>query len=140
MDVIDVELPAGLPCVAADQALLQQALSNLLANALRHGARAGARITVVASATSSSVELRIVDRGPGLRAEDRERLFEPFQRLSDRRGDTGVGLGLAVARGFLDAMGGSLELGDTPGGGLTAIVGLPVFDATDTSEARETTA
>ncbi len=140
VDVIDVELPAGLPCVAADQALLQQAISNLLANALRHGARAGARITVVASATSSSVELRIVDRGPGLRAEDRERLFEPFQRLSDRRGDTGVGLGLAVARGFLDAMGGSLELGDTPGGGLTAIVGLPVFDATDTSEARETTA
>lgn len=141
VDMIDVDLPAELPCVAADQALLQQALSNLLANALRHGAKEGARISVMAIGWPNAVELRIIDRGPGLRAEDRERLFEPFQRLSDRGGDTGVGLGLAVARGFLDAMGGSLELGDTPGGGITAIVGLPIFqltDAIETIDAEET--
>jgi len=137
VDVIDLDLPPQLPRVAADQALLQQALSNLLANALRHGANEGARITVLAGASSAAVELRIVDRGPGLRAEDRERLFEPFQRLSDRGGDTGVGLGLAVARGFLDAMGGSLELGDTPGGGITAIVRLPIFEATATTTTTE---
>jgi two-component system sensor histidine kinase KdpD len=67
----------------------------------------------------------VIDSGPGVPPAQRERVFEPFQRLGDHDTDTGVGLGLAVARGFVQAMGGTLELEDTPGGGLTAIITLP---------------
>jgi two-component system sensor histidine kinase KdpD len=56
---------------------------------------------------------------------DRERVFQPFQRLGDRSNQAGVGLGLAVARGFLHAMGGEISLEDTPGGGLTVVFDLP---------------
>jgi two-component system sensor histidine kinase KdpD len=76
------------------------------------------------------VELRIVDAGPGVPRRERESLFTPFWRLgadpSDRDGRTGVGLGLAVARGFTEVMGGTLTAEDTPGGGLTVVVALPV--------------
>ena len=78
------------------------------------------------SATEDLVELRVVDRGPGIPIEDRERVFEPFQRLGDRTSADGVGLGLAVARGFVEAMGGDLRIEDTPGGGLTMVIGLEV--------------
>jgi two-component system sensor histidine kinase KdpD len=71
------------------------------------------------------VELRVVDRGPGVPESDRERLFAPFQRLGDRPGGQGLGLGLAVARGLTEAMGGALTAEDTPGGGLTMVVSLP---------------
>ncbi len=67
----------------------------------------------------------MIDSGPGVPATMRDRIFEPFQRLGDNATDSGVGLGLAVARGFVRAMGGELELEDTPGGGLTAIISLP---------------
>ncbi len=68
------------------------------------------------------VELRVVDRGPGHPVEARERVFEPFQRLGDRPSGDGVGLGLAVARGFVEAMGGEIGIEDTPGGGLTMVL------------------
>ena len=74
------------------------------------------------SATTS--HLRIIDQGPGVRPADRDRIFEPFQRLGDRATGTGVGLGLAVARGFTDAMDGELSIEDTPGGGLTTVIAL----------------
>jgi two-component system sensor histidine kinase KdpD len=70
------------------------------------------------------VELRIVDRGPGVPSEDRDRMFEPFQRLGDRSSGDGLGLGLAVARGFIEAMGGDVTVEDTPGGGLTMVLGF----------------
>ena len=70
----------------------------------------------------------MVDRGPGIPAEDRERVFEPFQRLGDRAGVDGVGLGLAVARGFVEAMGGTLTPDETPGGGLTMVVAFPLAE------------
>jgi two-component system, OmpR family, sensor histidine kinase KdpD len=80
------------------------------------------------------VELRIVDAGPGVPRRGRESLFTPFWRLeadpSDRDGRTGVGLGLAVARGFTEVMGGTLTAEDTPGGGLTVVVALPVAHTT----------
>jgi two-component system, OmpR family, sensor histidine kinase KdpD len=71
--------------------------------------------------------LRVVDRGPGIPVDDWDAVFEPFQRRDDRapRGGAGVGLGLAIARGFTEAMHGTLALEDTPGGGLTAVVTLP---------------
>ena len=72
------------------------------------------------------VDLRVVDRGCGIPLAQRERVFQPFQRLGDTASDTGVGLGLAVARGFVDAVGGELTVEDTPGGGVTMVIGLPI--------------
>ena len=82
-------------------------------------------------ATSSSnghgrVDISVIDRGPGIRPADRELVFQPFQRVVDHQADgRGVGLGLAIARGFVEAMGGELAIEDTPGGGTTMVVGLP---------------
>lgn len=67
----------------------------------------------------------MIDRGPGLPAEDRERAFEAFQRLGDTDNRTGVGLGLALSRGLTEAMDGTLAPEDTPGGGLTMVLSLP---------------
>ena len=68
--------------------------------------------------------VEVVDHGQGVPDEQKERIFEPFARLDDRR--PGVGLGLAVAKGFAEAMGGSIEAMDTPGGGLTVSIELPL--------------
>ena len=122
--VVACDVPSALPPVLADPALLQRSVANLVANALRHGSADGGP-SVVGRSIGTEVELRVVDHGPGVPARDREQLFEPFRRLGDRQGPPGVGLGLAVARGFVDAMGGQLRLDDTPGGGLTAVVTLP---------------
>jgi two-component system sensor histidine kinase KdpD len=81
---------------------------------------------VEAAVCGSEIALHIVDRGPGIPREQRELVFEPFQRLGDRPGGSGVGLGLAVARGFSAAMGADLEIDDTPGGGTTMILTFPV--------------
>ncbi len=110
--------------VLADPVLLQRVLVNLLANALRFQP-AGAPVRLGLSAFGESAQLRIVDTGPGIEPERRERLFQPFQRLGDTDNSTGLGLGLAVARGFVTGMGGSIEAEDTPGGGLTMVITLP---------------
>jgi two-component system sensor histidine kinase KdpD len=88
----------------------------------------GELVRLQAGRVGGSVTLRVVDRGPGIPAADRGRIFEPFQRLGDRSTDAGVGLGLAVARGFVVAMGGAIEADDTPGGGATLSVVLPIVD------------
>ncbi|TQS41307.1 ATP-binding protein [Cryptosporangium phraense] len=121
---VGIEVPESLPAVLADAGLLERALANLVSNAVRHGA--GAPVVVRASALGDRVEVRVVDTGPGVPEDDRDRIFAPFQRLGDRPAGNGVGLGLAVARGFVEAMGGTLEPEDTPGGGLTMVVSLPV--------------
>ena len=123
-----VQVPDDLPDVLADIGLLQRVFENLLLNAARH-APAGTRVRVAASRLGGRVEVRVVDRGAGLPDADKERVFAPFQRLDDRASSTygaGVGLGLAVARGFVEAVGGTLVPEDTPGGGLTMTVSLPV--------------
>ncbi len=125
---IDAALPEDLPDVLADAGLLDRVLANLLANAARH-APAGSAVRLSASQIGDRVEVRVVDRGPGISDADKDKVFEPFQRLDDRSSSghgAGVGLGLAVARGFVEAMGGTLVPEDTPGGGLTMTVSLPV--------------
>ena len=118
--VIDVD--ESHPLVLADAGLLERALANVIANAISHSPN-GTPVRVVAGAAGDGVDVRVVDRGPGVPPQDRERMFRPFQRLGDT-GTDGVGLGLAVARGFVEAMGGELEAEDTPGGGLTMVMRL----------------
>lgn len=120
---VRVEVPETLPRVLADPALLERAIANVVANALRFSPSDEA-VRVEAGAVGGSVHLRVVDRGPGVPPEARDRVFEPFQSIGDKRLDTGVGLGLAVSRGFVGAMGGELLIDDTPGGGLTTVISL----------------
>jgi two-component system sensor histidine kinase KdpD len=123
---VGVQIPDGLPDVIADPSLLERVLVNLMSNAVRYGSPKGPTL-VTASSHADHVEVRVIDRGPGIPRADRDRVFLPFQRLGDRDNDTGVGLGLALSRGLIEAMGGSLQPEETPGGGLTMIVTLSVF-------------
>jgi two-component system, OmpR family, sensor histidine kinase KdpD len=119
-----VDIPDALPAVRADPAILERIVVNLTENALRYSP-AGKPPLLAASALGDTVELRVVDRGPGIPEEDRERMFVPFQRLGDTDNTTGVGLGLALALGLTEAMDGTLTAEDTPGGGLTMTISLP---------------
>jgi two-component system sensor histidine kinase KdpD len=121
---VRIQIPDGLPEMPADPALLERVLVNLISNALRHSP-SGEHVLVTASAHADRIELRVIDRGPGIPAADRDRVFLPFQRLGDRDNDAGVGLGLALSRGLTEAMGGDITPEDTPGGGLTMIVSMP---------------
>lgn len=120
---LDVAVGDDLPLVSADPGLLERVVANLVSNAVT--ASSGATVTLCAVAGPSTVDLKVVDHGHGVPPADRERIFAPFQRLDDRRADGGLGLGLAIARGFTEAMGGSLYPAQTPGGGLTMTVTLP---------------
>jgi two-component system, OmpR family, sensor histidine kinase KdpD len=122
---LEVDVAESLPPVKADAALLERAIANLVGNAIQWSPR-GSCVRIGAGVVGEHVELQIVDRGPGIPLSERDRVFLPFQRLGDRNNATGVGLGLAVARGFVEVMGGELTVDDTPGGGLTMSVSLPV--------------
>jgi two-component system sensor histidine kinase KdpD len=120
---VRLDVPVSLPRVLADRGLLERALANVIANAVRYSPP-GAPARVTAGAVDGLVDVRIEDRGPGVARAERERLFTPFQRLGDSGQSEGVGLGLAVAKGFVEAMGGEIEADDTPGGGLTVVARL----------------
>jgi two-component system sensor histidine kinase KdpD len=119
----ELDIPETLPMVAVDPGLLERAVANLVENAVKYSP-AGETVLVSASAIADRVEVRVVDRGPGVPDEAKERIFEPFQRHGDAPRGAGVGLGLAVARGFTEAMNGTLNAEDTPGGGLTMVLTL----------------
>ncbi|WP_300610665.1 sensor histidine kinase KdpD [Trebonia sp.] len=121
---IDVDIPESVPAVLADPAILERVVVNLIENALRYSP-AGKPPLLTASVLGDRVELRVIDRGPGIPEQDKERMFVPFQRLGDTDNTTGVGLGLALSRGLTEAMDGTLTAEDTPGGGLTMTVSLP---------------
>jgi len=120
---VEVRVPETLPRVNADAALLERAIANIVDNALAWSPPEHA-VRVEAGTVAGRVDLRVVDRGPGIPADQRARVFQPFQRLGDQSNSSGTGLGLAVARGFVEAMGGDITVEDTPGGGLTVIVSL----------------
>jgi two-component system sensor histidine kinase KdpD len=120
---VEVDIDESLPHVLADAGLLERVVANIVDNALRHGG--GSAVAVRASAHADHVELRVVDHGAGVHPESVTTMFTPFQRLGDRNATSGIGLGLSVAQGFTDAMGGTLTAEETPGGGLTLAISLP---------------
>lgn len=139
--LITVDVDELLPPVLADAGLLERVVANVIDNALRHGVRpapvatdpaardnAEPAVAVRGSAYGGHVELRVVDHGPGLPKNTAEAVFAPFQRLGDRDKAAGIGLGLSVAKGFIEAMGGTITAEDTPGGGLTIVISLPAAD------------
>ena len=126
-DPVLIDVDPTLPLVAADAGLLVRAVSNVIANALAHSPT-GQPPAVSAGAANGHVDLRVIDHGPGIDASDRDLVFQPFRRLGDADSRPGVGLGLHIARGFVDAMDGTIELEETAGGGLTVVIRLPVAD------------
>ena len=133
---VSIDVPEDLPLVRTDGGLLERALANLVDNAVRWSPPEQPAV-LRARERDGAIEISVVDHGPGVPMDDRERIFAPFQRLGDQDSSTGVGLGLAVARGFVEAVGGSLEAAETRGGGLTMTVRLPT---TSTQSPSMTTA
>ena len=127
------DIPSGLPEVMADAAIAERVIVNLADNALRYSPAAAPPL-LTARTAGNRVELRVVDHGPGIPAAERNRVFQPFCRLGDPGDRTGVGLGLAVARGLAETMDGTVEPEDTPGGGLTMVLTLPAAPARPAAE------
>jgi two-component system sensor histidine kinase KdpD len=117
-----IEVPDDLPWVRADPGLLERVIANLIDNAVR--ATPDGTVRLRATTGDGTIELSAIDHGPGIPIAERERIFAPFQRLDDRSTEGRLGLGLAIARGFTDAMGGQLHPAQTPGGGLTMTIAL----------------
>ncbi|ANB10633.1 histidine kinase [Streptomyces ambofaciens] len=136
---VTLDIPETLPMVATDKGLLERVVANVVENAVKYSPE-GASVLVAASALGDRVELRVVDRGPGVPDDAKDRIFSPFQRYGDSPQGNGVGLGLAVARGFAEATGGSLHAEDTPGGGLTMVLSLPAAADRPTASGLSTTA
>ena len=136
-DRVRVELPANMPEVDADPGMLERVIANIVENAVKYAPDSDIVLTGTAGGLGAATvggrpagELRIIDHGAGVPAEDVVEMFRPFQRLDDASRAGGVGLGLAVARGFTEAMGGRLSAEATPGGGLTMVVSLPLSEGT----------
>jgi two-component system sensor histidine kinase KdpD len=122
---VTIRIPPELPPVMVDPPIMERVITNVVANALRYSPE-GSPPLLTASAGRGRVELRVIDRGPGVPQAGRDQIFVPFRRLGDTEGTTGVGLGLTVARGLTEAMHGTLEPEQTPGGGLTMAISVPV--------------
>lgn len=106
---VRVSVPADLPMLRLDAVLFEQVLFNLLDNAAKYAPEAS-EIAIEAHISGTRLILEIADQGPGIPADDRERIFDSFYRV--RKGDhvqAGTGLGLSIARGFVEAMGGTIS-------------------------------
>lgn len=136
--IVEVDIPDDLPLACADPGLLERVVANLIANA-RAASPPDQSIRLSGDATADRVRLQVIDHGHGVPAADRDRIFEPFQRLHDRSTVTGLGLGLAIARGFTEAMAGTITPTDTPGGGLTMTLTVPTSAQTAEADQPGTT-
>ena len=130
---VDVDVRVTLPMVIGDAGLIERIIANLVENALRYSPP-DQPVRVTAGTIKDRVVLRVVDRGPGVHSDSLESIFSAFQRLGDVPAGQGVGLGLAVSRGFAKANGGTLEAEETPGGGLTMVLTLQRADASEPVE------
>ncbi len=130
-------IPDDLPLIDTDAGLLERVIANITFNAVRY-TPAGTNVRLLAGEVTDErgrhVQIRIVDHGPGVPIAKRDTMFAPFQRLGDVPGRSGVGLGLAVARGLADAVDATIEVDDTPGGGLTMIVTVPVAETSSAAD------
>jgi two-component system sensor histidine kinase KdpD len=130
-------IPDDLPLIDTDAGLLERVIANITFNAVRYSPP-GTNVRLLAGEVNDErgrqVQIRIVDHGPGVPFTQRDTMFAPFQRLGDTPQGSGVGLGLAVARGLADAVDATIEVDDTPGGGLTMIVTVPVAEIPATAE------
>jgi two-component system sensor histidine kinase KdpD len=125
-DRVEVHVPDGLPAAFGDPALLERSLHNVVTNALHHAEDSAVRLTV--GVVGNEMHVCTIDRGPGIPRDLRSKVMAPFQQLGDDRSANGVGLGMSIAQGFVQAMNGRLELDDTPGGGLTVIIAIPLAE------------
>jgi two-component system sensor histidine kinase KdpD len=122
---LEVDVPEQLPPVAVDETMMRQVLVNLLENAAAYGSPERG-VAVHAARADGVLEIAVCDHGAGVAAGDRQRIFEPYRRLADGGGPSGSGLGLAISRGFVEAHGGTLTVGETPGGGARFVVSIPL--------------
>jgi len=129
---IETRLSSDLPLVRADSVLMEQVLTNLLVNAFTHTPE-GTPVEISAHMQEGSVALTVADRGPGLPADQLDRIFDSFHRASAAR-PGGTGLGLAIVKGFVEAQGGRVKAANRPGGGAIFAVSLPATDTPDLSE------
>ncbi|OZG64176.1 histidine kinase [Bifidobacterium hapali] len=124
---VDIDIAPELPLVVADPPLLRRALANVLINAMRFTPD-GRRVRISASTFNGLVEIRVADQGPGVPDDRKNDIFLPFHRLGDTDNKTGLGLGMALSKGFVESMGGTITPEDTPGGGLTIVIALRAAD------------
>jgi two-component system sensor histidine kinase KdpD len=127
---VTVDISESLPEVQTDPDLLERAVANLVENALTWSPSDQA-VRISAGEVAGRIDLRISDRGPGIPSEARDTVFQPFQRMGDSPNREGVGLGLSVARGLLEAMGNELVIEDTPGGGTTMVIAMKIAGSID---------
>lgn len=126
-ELIDISIDSELPPIKGDPILLERIIGNLLENALRFNPKERP-VTIAAFRVGESIEIRIIDHGPGMSSKEKSKLFTPFQRLGDRDNSTGVGLGLAIVKGFTELMNGRISVEETFQGGLTMVLSFPIGD------------
>lgn len=135
---VDIRIPDGIPELLADPALVERILVNLVTNA-RHHSPTGERVLLTAGSHADRVEIRVIDRGLGAHPPHHERTLRPFQRLGTEESHAGAELGLTLARGLAEEMGGTLAPEETPGDGVTMVLSLPTA-APSASHERESPA
>ncbi|HEU5111978.1 MAG TPA: ATP-binding protein [Acidimicrobiia bacterium] len=129
-DRVTVDISESLPEVNTDPDLMERVIANLIENAVTWSPP-DEMVRITAGEVQERIDLRIMDRGPGIPAASSDTIFQPFQRTGDSPDRDGVGLGLAVAKGLLEAMGNDLVIEDTPGGGTTMVIALAAASALD---------
>jgi CheY-like chemotaxis protein len=116
-------LPEGATSVTSDRSLLERLMRNLMSNAVRHG---GGKAQIRVARTNGRAVVTVADDGPGIAAEDQERIFEEFQRLDERTKAESLGLGLSIVRRIAQLIGAEVTLESAPGEGARFSVSLPL--------------